>query len=185
MQHLLHGTPEQEQVAFFKVNRLISNCLRTLDARKFANDFEDVRQRVIFKLVERFRKPPLPEPRAFVNYARVTTRNEFLEFVGKKPVGEELVDTIDTFEDPLAQLARTTRLDVHTRMSLQRCLERLPAHLQEVVVARYIDDLTADQASADTGHPLATFKRRIRTALDLLHECLQGRQPSAEKEELT
>jgi len=54
MEALLHGTPDAKPVAFAKLNRLISGFLINLRAFDYREEWEDLRQIVLMKLVQSF-----------------------------------------------------------------------------------------------------------------------------------
>src|SRR6266540_7471797 len=91
MEALLHGDPDHKQIAFLKLNRLISGFLVTLQAWNHRDHWEDLRQSVLKELVQSFREGHLREPKAFVAYTRTITRNEFYDFLKARggPAAEE------------------------------------------------------------------------------------------------
>src|SRR5262245_3077851 len=90
MEALLHGDPDHKQLAFLKLNRLISGFLTASQAWDYRDNWEDLRQTVLMKLVKSFNQGQLRESRAFVAYARTITRNEFYDFL--KTRGSPLVE---------------------------------------------------------------------------------------------
>lgn len=174
MRDLLEGNLEQQALAYAKLNRQITIFLRKWDARQYADEWEDLRQEAISKVTERFRKPPLPEPAAFFTYFETVTRNVLIDRVRKgrgivvssRALGEEEEDPVVNIPAPLPGL------DDATRLSVQNCLGKLPAPLREVMEVRYIEDRKLETAAQETGHSLATFKRRLQSALELLRDCL-------------
>src|SRR5262249_34137910 len=78
---LLHGAPTQKNIAFLKLNRLVSGFLTALQAWDHRDQWEDLRQVVLMKLVKSFCQRQLRDSRAFVAYARTITRNEFYDFL--------------------------------------------------------------------------------------------------------
>lgn len=174
MRDLLEGNLEQQALAYAKLNRQITIFLRKWDARQYADEWEDLRQEAISKMTERFRKPPLPEPSAFFTYFETVTRNVLIDRVRKKrgiaisssAFGDEEEDVVANMPAPLPGL------DDATRLSVQNCLGKLPTPLREVMEVRYIEDRKLETAAQETGHSLATFKRRLQSALELLRDCL-------------
>ncbi|MGE0825868.1 MAG: hypothetical protein AB7G75_18275 [Candidatus Binatia bacterium] len=79
MTALLRGNPEERDLAFLKLNRLISGFLVALQAWDHHDHWEDLRQTVLMKLVKSFCRGQLREPQTFVAYARTITRNEFYQ----------------------------------------------------------------------------------------------------------
>jgi RNA polymerase sigma factor (sigma-70 family) len=174
MQDLLEGNLERQALVYAKLNRQISIFLRKWDAWQYADKWEDLRQEAILKLTERFRKPPLPEPSAFFTYFETVTRNVLIDRI-RKERGIMMNSRIsgEEDEDPVADIpAPLPGLDDATRLSVQNCLEQLPPPLREVIEVRYIEDCKLEAAAQEIGHSLATFKRRLQTALELLRDCL-------------
>jgi hypothetical protein len=75
MEALLSGDPDYKQVAFLKLNRLISGFLVSFQAWDHRDHWEDLRQTVLMKLVKSFCRGQLRESQAFVTYAQTITRN--------------------------------------------------------------------------------------------------------------
>lgn len=81
MQDLLQGDLAQKQLAFLKLNRLVSGVLISLQAWDIHDHWEDLQQTILMKLVKGFSQGQLREPQAFVAYVRTVTRNEFYDFL--------------------------------------------------------------------------------------------------------
>src|SRR5258705_3042540 len=81
MRGLLQGDLAQKQLAFLKLNRLVSSVLTSLQAWDVHEHWEDLQQTILMKLVKSFYRGQLREPQAFVAYVRTVTRNEFYDFL--------------------------------------------------------------------------------------------------------
>ncbi len=156
MGDLLRGDPEKRELAFRKLNRLLSGFLGQLRAWDHGDDWQDLRQAVILKLVKSFREGQLREAKAFVSYARMITRNEFYDFLRARR-GQEGVE--------LPDIATDAALDEATAVSLRTALANLPDGQRKAVEAVYLRDLTYEEAAAATGIPLGSLKRYLRLGL--------------------
>lgn len=163
MENLLHGTPEVQQLAFAKVNRLLSGFLTTLRAWDHRQDWEDLRQVVLMQLVKSFRQGQFREAKAFVSYARTITRNEFFDFLQRhKRLDGEGVSASEEGE----------WVDYSTPLSVRTAIQGLPEAQQKVIHAVYIEGKTYEEAAAMTTIPLGSLKRYLRLALGKLREQL-------------
>ena len=82
MEALRQDDSAAKQLAFRKLNRLISGFLATLQAWNHRDHWEDLRQTVLMKLVKSYySQGQLRESQAFVAYVRTITRNEFYDFL--------------------------------------------------------------------------------------------------------
>jgi DNA-directed RNA polymerase specialized sigma24 family protein len=90
MEALLQGTSEAP-LAFAKLNRLISDILASVRAFDHREEWEDLRQVVLEKLVKSCSRGQLREPKAFVAYVSLITRHEFYDFLRARR-GTEIVE---------------------------------------------------------------------------------------------
>jgi len=165
MNALLHGNPEEKETAFLKLNRLISGVLTKLRAWDHRDEWDDLRQTVLEKLVKSFCREQLRESKAFVAFAQTITRNEFYDFL-KARAGTELTEAPEVAEEHGA--------DEATKLSVRTAVGHLPAHLRTVVQAVYIEGQTYEEAAATTAIPLGSLKRYLRLGLAQLREQLAG-----------
>ena len=75
LERLLEG----DRVAFAKFNRLVSGFLRQLRAYDFEDEWDDLRQEVLLATVANARAGRLRDPKAFVGYVKIITRNKFVD----------------------------------------------------------------------------------------------------------
>jgi len=164
MEELLQGTPDAKSVAFAKLNRLISGFLVSLRAFDHREEWEDLRQIVLMKLVQSFSQGKLREPKAFVEYARIITRNEFYDFLQAKRGREVSSDPpeMSIIEPP----------DETAALSVRSALQNLPEKQQQVVRAVYIEGRTYEETAAVTAIPLGSLKRYLQQALTQLRKQL-------------
>ena len=161
MEALLHGTPDAKHVAFAKLNRLVSGFLAGLRAFDHREEWEDLRQIVLMKLVQSFSQGKLREPKAFVEYARIITRHEFYDFLQANR-GMEVTQLPDLSETQ----------DETAALSVRSALLSLPEKQQQVVQAVYVEGRTYEEAAAVTAIPLGSLKRYLQQALTQLRKQL-------------
>src|SRR5436309_392610 len=68
-----------DRVAFLEVNRLVTGFLVQLRAYDFRDEWDDLRQEVLLSVVANARAGRLRDPKAFVGYVRIITRNKFID----------------------------------------------------------------------------------------------------------
>jgi len=163
MEALLHGTPDAKTVAFAKLNRLVSGFLVGLRAFDHREEWEDLRQIVLMKLVQTFNQGKLRDPKAFVEYARIITRHEFYDFLRSNP-------KIEVAEIP--ELSDTERLDTTDVLSVRSVLQNLPEKQQLAIQAVYVEGKTYEEAAMATAIPLGSLKRYLQQALTQLRKQL-------------
>jgi RNA polymerase sigma factor (sigma-70 family) len=165
MEALLHGDPDTKQIAFLKLNRLISGFLVALQAWDHRDQWEDLRQTVLMKLVKSFCRGQLRESQAFIAYARTITRNEFYDFLkarGGPPVEEA------------RELGEEEPRDEETVLAVRSAIGHLPADQHRAIQAVYIEGRTYEEAAAATGIPLGSLKHYLRLGLGQLRVQLAG-----------
>ena len=69
---------------------------------------------------------------------------------------------VDALADHLPAPPAPTEADLH------RLLQRVPPHAREVLLLRFVDDLSMEQIAAALNVPLGTVKSRLHTALETL-----------------
>jgi len=160
MQMLLHGDPDHKQVAFLKLNRLISSFLVSFQAWDYRDQWEDLQQTVLMKLVKSFSQGQLRETQAFVVYVRTITRNEFYDFLKARGVrGEEEVVEVEDEEPPI---------DKETVLVVRSAFSHLPEEQRRAIQAVYLEGRTYEEAAEATGIPLGSLKRYLRLGLGQL-----------------
>ena len=165
MHSLLQGDLAQKQLAFLKLNRLLSGVLISLQAWDVHDHWEDLQQTVLMKLVKSYSRGQLREPQAFVAYIRTVTRNEFYDFL--KARGGAVVQEAPepTEEEPM---------DEEAVLTVRRAMSRLPEEHQRAIHAVYLEGRTYEEAADVTGIPLGSLKRYLRLGLGQLRSQLAG-----------
>ncbi|MGH7961353.1 MAG: RNA polymerase sigma factor [Candidatus Binatia bacterium] len=165
MDALLQGHPEDKEIAFLKLNRLISGFLTKFRAWDHREEWDDLRQTVLEKLVKSFCRRQLHESQAFVAFAQTITRHEFYDFL-KAQAGTEVTEAPEVTEEK--------ETDDATMLSVRTAIRNLPENLRKVVQAIYIEGQTYEEAAATTAIPLGSLKRYLRLGLAQLREQLAG-----------
>ena len=163
METLLHGSADQQRLAFAKLDRLISVFLADLRAWEHRDQWEDLRQHVLMKLVKSYSRGQLREPKAFIAYARAITRNEFFDFLKVQPV----IEPMNEPETTTTQIPEDADL-----VSLRSAVQCLPEHQRKAVHAVYLEGKTYHEAARETAIPLGSLKRYLRLALERLRKQL-------------
>src|SRR5436309_1868452 len=68
-----------DRVALARVNRLVTTELARQRAYDFREEWDDLRQEVLLAVVANAKAGHLRDPRAFVGYVRILTRNKFID----------------------------------------------------------------------------------------------------------
>src|SRR5262245_61320258 len=152
MEALLQGTPEAP-LAFAKLNRLISDILARVRAFDHRQEWEDLGQVVLEKLVKSCSRGQLREPKAFVAYVALITRHEFYDFLRARR-GTEVVEFPPIEDDELR--------DETTVIAIRTALQRLPEKQRLAVHTVYIEGRTYEEAAAATAIPLGSLKRYLK-----------------------
>jgi len=168
LERLLDG----DRAAFAHFNRLISGCLAQLRAYDFRDDWEDLRQEVLVAVVANARAGRLRDPRAFVGYVRIVTRNKFVDRLKRQLRYREKENL--PWDDETARAATSAPLgapegvDSEQRSDTWTAVRELPVEQQRVLVGVYLEGKTYQEVSDETGIPLGTLKRRLRESLAAL-----------------
>jgi RNA polymerase sigma-70 factor (ECF subfamily) len=160
-----------DRVAFLKLNRLVTGFLAQLRAYDFRDEWEDLRQEVLLSVVANARAGKLRDPRAFVGYVRIITRNKFVDRL-KSQLRCREKDTLP-WEDETARSGPTLTpegLPEDVSTDLRTAMAALSAEQQRVVDGVYRQGKTYQQVADETGLPLGTMKRRLREALTVLRQ---------------
>lgn len=168
MEDLLHGDPDKQERALRRLSRLLSRFLDRLRARDHGEEWKDLRQTVVLKLVQSFRAGQLRAPHAFVGYAYKITRNEFIDLLRAR--GKEVL--VELPED--WGVAAEGSVDEDRVKGVRAALAKLPENLRQAVEAVYLKDQTYEKAAAATGIPLGSLKRYLRQGVAQLREQLAG-----------
>ena len=159
-----------DRAAFLELNRLVTSVLVRLRAYDFREEWDDLRQEVVLAVVANARAGRLRDPQAFVGYVRIVTRNKFVDRLKQHlrlREGEAL-----PWDEESARIAAPPEADPTEAADLWTAVRTLPDDEQRIVHGLYRQGRTYQEVADDTGIPLGTLKRRLRSALDALRERL-------------
>jgi len=160
-----------DRLAFLEVNRLVTGCLTQLRAYDFQDEWDDLRQEVVLAVIANARAGRLRDPQAFVGYVRMITRNKLMDRLKERfrQHEKETLPWDDATAAAVLDPAAETPVDGTT---LRAALAELSSDERRVVDGIYAQGRTYEEVSAETGIPLGTMKRRLRSALALLRQRL-------------
>ena len=151
-----------DRVAFLEVNRLVTGFLVQLRAYDFRDEWDDLRQEVLLSVVANARAERLRDPKAFVGYVRIITRNKFIDRL-KVRLRHHEKEALP-WDEETARAVTAAERDGRVA-DLWSAVRDLPAEEQRVLDGVYRQGKTYEQVCAETGLPLGTMKRRLRDGL--------------------
>jgi RNA polymerase sigma-70 factor (ECF subfamily) len=166
-----------DRAAFLKLNRLVTSVLVQLRAYDFREEWDDLRQEVVLAVVANAKAGKLRDPEAFVGYVRIITRNKFVDRLKQHlrlKEGEAL-----PWDDEAARIAAPPVPDAREAVELWAAVGSLPDDEQRILHGLYRQGRTYEEVAHDTGIPLGTLKRRLRSALDTLRALLRSTPPGS------
>jgi len=166
-----------DRAAFLKLNRLVTSVLVQLRAYDFREEWDDLRQEVVLAVVANARAGKLRDPQAFVGYVRIITRNKFVDRL-KQHLRLKEGDALP-WDDEAARIASPPVADASEAAELWAAVRSLPDDEQHILHGLYRQGRTYEEVAHDTGIPLGTLKRRLRSALDTLRERLGSAPPGS------
>ncbi len=169
---LLTQLERGDVVAFAKFSRLVSGFLIQLRAYDFEEEWGDLRQEVLLSVIANARASRLRDPKAFVGYVKIITRNKFVDRL-KRRLRHREKEALP-WDDETAR-ATTPDLDPYQRAeagALWRAVSALPEEQQLIVREIYGEGKTYGEASRDIGMPLGTLKRKLTAGLKALRVSL-------------
>ena len=152
-----------DRVAFLEVNRLVTGFLVQLRAYDFREEWDDLRQEVLLSVVANARAGRLRDPKAFLGYVRIITRNKFIDRL-KARLRHHEKEALPWDEETARAVAAPAAPDGRAR-ELWSAVRDLPPEEQRVLDGVYRQGKTYEQVCAETGLPLGTMKRRLRDGL--------------------
>ncbi len=155
-----------DRLAFLEINRLITGFLVQLRAYDFREEWEDLRQEVMMSVVANARAGRLRDPKAFVGYVRIITRNKFVDRL-KERLRHHEKDHLP-WDDASKEAA--VRPPQGGRDELWSAVRELPEEQRRVIEGVYLEGRTYQEVSETTGIPLGTMKRRLRDGLRALRQ---------------
>jgi RNA polymerase sigma-70 factor, ECF subfamily len=144
---------------------VLNMVVRMLGRREEARDIVQETFIAAFSSMEKLRKPAAL--RMWLRYLavgqvhRVLRKRRFLQFIGLRP------DGLDLALDVLADSAATPEMITELRM-IDRRLRKLPAEERIAWILRYVEGEALEDVALVLGCSLATIKRRIKSAQDVL-----------------
>ena len=162
---------EGDRVAFLQFNRLVTGFLAQLRAYDFRDEWDDLRQEVLLSVVSNARAGRLRDPKAFVGYVKIITRNKFMDRL-KRQLRHSEKEALP-WDDETARAAAISegRAD-GTSSGVWSEVRALPEDQQHILEGLYVEGKTYQEVSDDTGIPLGTLKRRLRASLEALRSRL-------------
>jgi RNA polymerase sigma-70 factor (ECF subfamily) len=163
-----------DELAFLKLNRLVTGCLTQLRAYDFQQEWDDLRQEVVLAVLANARAGRLRDPQAFVGYVRIITRNKVMDRLKERlrRHEKERLPWDDATAGALVATSVETTHAADDRAAVRAALAELSDDERRVVDGIYAEGKTYEEVSAETGIPLGTMKRRLRDALQLLRRRL-------------
>jgi len=160
-----------DRLAFVQLGRLVTGYLVKLRAYDFREDWDDLRQEVVAAVVANVGAGRVRDSAALAAYVRVVTRNKFVDRL--KQHLRCRADEHLPWDDETARAMAADEVDPRAH-DLWHAVGDLPPDEQRVIDQVYRQGKTYEEASAATGLPLGTMKRRLRTALMALRLRLGG-----------
>lgn len=172
---ILERLLEGDRVAFMQLNRLVSGCLVQLRAYDFREEWDDLRQEVLMAVVANTRAGRLRDPKAFVGYVRIITRNKFIDRL-KRQLRYREQESLP-WDDETARAAAApapAERDATDLGEAWTAVRELPDEQRRLIEGVYLEGKTYREVSEETGVPLGTLKRRLREGLTQLRTRLGG-----------
>lgn len=163
-----------DRLAFLKLNRLVTGILAQLRAYDFRDEWDDLRQEVLLSVVNNARAGRLRDPKAFVGYVRIITRNKFVDRLKqrlRRKEGETLSWDEETARAAAVQLGASAG---DGASEVWAAVGGLPEDARLLIEGIYREGKTYQEMAAETGIPLGTMKRRLREGLSLLRQRFEG-----------
>jgi RNA polymerase sigma-70 factor (ECF subfamily) len=157
-----------DRLAFLTINRLITGLLAQLRAYDFREEWDDLRQEVVMSIVANARAGRLREPKAFVGYVRIITRNKLVDRLKERLRRKE--KEVLAWDEASAEAVAAPPPEGDP--AVWAAVRDLPEQEALVVEQVYRYGKTYQEVSDDTGIPLGTMKRRLRDGLRALRDRL-------------
>jgi len=163
-----------DRLAFLQINRLISRFLAQQNAYDFADEWDDLRQEVMCAIVESARAGRLRDPRKFVAYVRIVTRNKFVDRLGRggKRAPKDAMEWDERAEAAAEKASGDGSGDREAARDLWIAVRGLSDEHRRVLVGVYGQGKTYQQVADEAGMSLSTLKRRLGEGLSILRERL-------------
>lgn len=172
---VLDRVVEGDRAALVKLGRLIASFLVRWRAQDLRDEWDDLVQETVSKVVLAARKGKLRERRAVAAYIKTTARRAFFDRL-KRRHGTRAADTLPWEEATEREAHLATEAppspSPELRQDLAAALARLPERQREAVIRVYAEGCTYEEAAERTGIPLGTLKRQMRLGLEALRRNL-------------
>jgi len=172
---VLDRVVEGDRAALVKLGRLVASFLVRWRAQDLRDEWDDVVQETVSKVVLAARAGKLRDRQAVIAYLKTTARREFFDRL-KRRLGTRASDALaweEVAEREAELLPDGPRpLSPELRRDLGTALGRLPERQREAVVRVYAEGRTYEEAAEVTGIPLGTLKRQMRLGLAALRRSL-------------
>jgi RNA polymerase sigma-70 factor (ECF subfamily) len=161
-----------DRLAFMELNRLVTAFLVRARVHDLADEWDDLRQEVVLAVVASARAGRLREPDAFTGFVKTIVRNKVADRLGERYRSHEMQGSPweDVADELIDATSWTDLEDADQAAALWRAVGALPEEERAAIRGIYADGKTYEAVAADTGIPLGTLKRRLRTALTALRE---------------
>jgi len=169
LERVLGGDP----VAFAKFSRLLTGFLVQLRAYDFEDEWNDLRQEVLTSVIANARAGRLRDPKAFVGYVKIITRNKFADRL-KRRLRHQEKESLPWDDEAARSESKELTPEHNAAMGdLWRAVGELPEEEKRIVESVYALGLTYREASRDIGMPLGTLKRKLTQGLATLRRRLE------------
>lgn len=157
-----------EELYYTYRKQMLLVALRILDD---PNEAEDAVQLALLGIARQIRNVPAADPKMTRAYVLTAARNAALSLLPKLRRQREMADIADVNAADSEDLFRRVSASQDYAL-LMRAMGRLPQHYREVLMLRYVQDLTAPQI-ADLLHrtPAAVRQQLVRGRSRLIALC--------------
>jgi RNA polymerase sigma-70 factor (ECF subfamily) len=175
---LVERALDGDNVAYARLARLVTGHLAHWRAFDFRSDWDDMVQEVLVSVFRAHGEGRLDAPGALAAYVRQATRFKFIDRIRASKRRADGVDPEDAADRSAAAWPPSGSLSAEsteTRLELVRAVEALPERERLAVLEIHVRGRTYEQAAAQTGIPLGSLKRALRTGLASLRAQLDVR----------
>lgn len=171
-----------DRAAYARLTRLVTGYLAQWRAYDFRPDWDDMVQDVLVSTVGAYREGRLDAPGALAAYVRQATRFKFIDRIrankrradGKDPEAAFEQGAADPTWPPLGDPSGSASgaLSPESKATLAQAVEQLPERERLSVYEVHVRGRTYEEAARETGIPLGSLKRALRSGLASLREVM-------------